>query len=439
MKLIGSLVCFLFVFATVTAQSNIKLDVFSGSNAYWLVVAVRNAGVDTASVQMKESNSHTWEALNLVSGWGYWTSGSSRALYFPISIRLTSVDGRQLTLPNIIPSASAGMVDTGVQYVSGPTPGSGTSTPRPTYAPATPEPTSAPTTGRHTSAPTTAKSTSAPATKAPTSAPATKAPTSAPATKAPTSAPATQAPTIAATAKPTTSGGCSGGMKLMVPLYTYPGATWDTVIASASVVPTVAIINPNSGPGSGPDSSFRTYMTKMRNAGVEMVGYVHTSYGARSISEVKAEIDIYASQFPLVVGIFLDEVSAASGQLSYYQQLYSYIMGMPGWKYDILNPGTVPVAGYANAATQIVTYESAASGFASSSNPSWASCNNKNQFAMITYGATSSSSMQSAISAAKSKGVYGWVYVTNTGATGATYNSLPSYYASMASYIASLN
>lgn len=462
MKIIGSLVCFLFVFATVTAQSNIKLDVFSGSNAYWLVVAVRNAGVDTASVQMKESNSHTWEALNLVSGWGYWTSGSSRALNFPISIRLTSVDGRQLTLPNIIPYASAGMVDTGVQYVSGPTPGSGTSTPRPTSAPATPKPTSAPTTGRHTSAPTTAKPTSAPATKAPTSTPATKAPTSAPATKAPTSTPATKAPTSAPatkaptsapatqapttapatkapTAKPTTSGGCSGGMKLMVPLYSYPGATWDTVIASASVVPTVAIINPNSGPGSGPDSSFRTYMTKMHNAGVEMVGYVHTSYGARSISEVKAEIDIYASQFPLVVGIFLDEVSAASGQLSYYQQLYSYIMGMPGWKYDILNPGTVPVAGYANAATQIVTYESAASGFASSSNPSWASCNNKNQFAMITYGATSSSSMQSAISAAKSKGVYGWVYVTNTGATGATYNSLPSYYASMASYIASLN
>jgi len=36
-------------------------------------------------------------------------------------------------------------------------------------------------------------------------------------------------------------------------------------------------------------------MTKLHNAGVEMIGYVHTSYGARSISDVKAEIDIYAS------------------------------------------------------------------------------------------------------------------------------------------------
>jgi len=203
-------------------------------------------------------------------------------------------------------------------------------------------------------------------------------------------------------------------------------------------VPTVAIINPNSGPGSGPDSTFSSYMPKLHNAGVEMVGYVHTSYGARAISDVKKEIDVYAQQFPLVVGIFLDEVSASKSQLSYYQELYSYIMGMPGWKYDILNPGAVPDAGYVNAATQIVTYESSTSGFANSQNPSYATCETKDKFAMITYGG-SSSTMQSAISAAKSKGYYGWVYVTDTGATGATYNSLPSFYTAEANYIASLN
>jgi 3D (Asp-Asp-Asp) domain-containing protein len=169
-----------------------------------------------------------------------------------------------------------------------------------------------------------------------------------------------------------------------------------------------------------------------------MVGYVHTSYGARAIADVKADIDVYAQQFPLLVGIFLDEVSDSSSQLSYYQELYSYIMAMPGWKYDIINPGTVPASGYTAAATQIVTYESTASGFANSQNPSFATSANKNMFAMITYGGTSSS-MQTAISAAKSKGYYGWVYVTDTGATGATYNSLPSFYAAEASYIASLN
>jgi len=100
--------------------------------------------------------------------------------------------------------------------------------------------------------------------------------------------------------------------------------------------------------------------------------------------------------------------------------------------------GAVPDAGYVNAATQIVTYESSTSGFANSQNPSYATCETKDKFAMITYGG-SSSTMQSAISAAKSKGYYGWVYVTDTGATGATYNSLPSFYTAEANYIASLN
>jgi len=222
----------------------------------------------------------------------------------------------------------------------------------------------------------------------------------------------------------------------LVPLYAYPGSTWDTVAASGGVVDTVAIINPDSGPGTGPDSSYTTYMAKLHSAGVEMVGYVHTSYGARAIADVKADIDVYATQFPLLVGIFLDEAATASSEISYYQQLYTYILGMPGWKYDVINPGAVPAAGYTAVATQIVAYESAASGFASSQNPSGVSCSNKNQYAMIVYSA-SSSAMESAVTSAVSKGYYGWVYATDGTASGNTYGTLPSYYAAMATYVAS--
>jgi len=221
-------------------------------------------------------------------------------------------------------------------------------------------------------------------------------------------------------------------------LYTYPGASWDTVAAGAKTVKTVAIINPNSGPGTGPDSTYTTYMNKLNAAGVDLIGYVHTSYGARSIADVKADIDIYASEFPLVKGIFLDEAGATASVLSYYQQLYTYIMGMPGWKYDVINPGTVPSAGYTSAATQIVSFEDESSKFSASAAPSGASCSNKNQYAVITYGA-SSSGMQSAVAAAKSKGYYGWVYVTDGAGGCCTYNALASYYASMVSYVASTN
>jgi len=216
-----------------------------------------------------------------------------------------------------------------------------------------------------------------------------------------------------------------------------PGSAWDTVAASGSLVPTVAIINPDSGPGSGPDSSYTSGMNTLANAGVDMVGYVHTSYGARAMADVKADVDVYAEKFPHVIGIFVDETATSSSDLSYYTELYEYIMSFPGYKYTILNPGAVPAAGYSAAATQIVTYEDTASGFASSQNPSGASCSNKDAYAVISYSASSASSMESVVQTAISKGYYGWVYATSGTLSGNTYGTLPSYYAQMASYIAS--
>jgi len=222
----------------------------------------------------------------------------------------------------------------------------------------------------------------------------------------------------------------------MVPLYTYPGASWDSVAAGAASTQTVAIINPNSGPGTGPDSSYNTYMAKLHAAGVEMIGYVHTSYGARAIADVKADIDQYAAEFPLLVGIFLDEAAATADQVPYYTQLYTYIMNLPGYKYDVINPGTVPTQGYLAASTQIVSFEDTAAKFAASADPSFASCSNKDHFSVIAYAASSTATMQSTLATAKSKGYYGWVYVTDGAAGGSTYNNLASYYVAQATYVA---
>lgn len=424
MKIIAPLLicCFL----ALSAAQSIQVDVFAGSNAWWLALAIRNAGVDTRTVQIQQAGSTSWETTTFQSGWGYFTySPNGRPLNFPISVQLTAVDNRVATIYNIIPSPSAGLVNTVLAYGGAVViPATGAPSIRPSSA-ATTAPKAA------TASPTTAP-------KAATTSPTTKAATAVPTAKAATAQPtakATGAPTIkAATTKPSTTG-CAAPMKLMVPLYTYPGASWDLVAASGRTVPTVAIINPNSGPGNGPDSSYNTYMTKLNNAGVEMVGYVHTLYGARDINLVKSEINIYATQFPLVVGIFLDEAAATDAQLPYYQQLYSYIMGMPGWKYDIINPGTIPTPGYLNAATQIVSFEDVHTKFAASATPSYASCNNKDKFAVITYGATSSG-MTSAVAAAKSKGYYGWFYITDGAGGCCTYNALTSYYASMATTVA---
>jgi len=229
-------------------------------------------------------------------------------------------------------------------------------------------------------------------------------------------------------------------------LYTYPGASWDNVVNGASKVPTIAIINPNSGPSaSGPDSAYNTYMTKLKNAGVEMVGYVYTSYGARSISDVQKDIDLYATKYPGVTGIFFDEASDATSQISFYTQAYNYVMSKSGYKHSILNPGVQPAQGYTSISSSIVVFEEAGSKLSSISFASWVTCapssaqkaGYKYKFAGIAH-STAAGSASSVLNAMKSKGI-GLVYVTDGAAGCCTYNELVSYYATEASNIATLN
>jgi len=229
-------------------------------------------------------------------------------------------------------------------------------------------------------------------------------------------------------------------------LYVYPGAAWDQVVAAANRgVQIIAIINPNSGPSNGPDSSYRTYMQKLANAGVEMVGYVHTLWGDRSLTTVKNEIDIYASQFPGVTGIFLDEASASASDVSYYTQVYNHIMSKSGYKHSILNPGTMPDQGYVPISSNIVIFEDAGSKLNPSRYPSWVKCapnasqkaGYKYKFSGIAH-STSQSGMASVISSMQNAGM-GLVYVTDGAGGCCTYNTLASYFSAQASAVDALN
>jgi len=236
----------------------------------------------------------------------------------------------------------------------------------------------------------------------------------------------------------------------MVPLYVYPGSAWDSVISAAeSGVPIVAIINPNSGPdASGPDSSYTTYMQKLTNAGVEMVGYVHTSYGDRAIADVNADIDTYASKYPGLKGIFIDEASASANEVSYYTQVYAHITSKSGYSNTILNPGTQPDEGYVAISTNIVVFEDVGSNWSGSSSsfPTWVKCapsasakaNYKYKFSSIAY-ATATNSVASIIASMQTSGM-GLVYVTDGAAGCCTYDSLASYFtSSLSSTVSSLN
>jgi len=405
-----SLVCALFLCASVSAQT-LKINAYSSSNNYWLAVTAIDGTATTSSIAISEGGS-TWTILPpVISGWGYWVysaTNSNTGFTFPLSFRLTSVNGDVVTINSAFSSFTGveQTADSATQYAATSTPAEATDVPiAATEAPIA-------------------------ATEAPIAA------TDAPVAATDTPIAATDAPVAVATAVPVTPATCTTKVKVMVPLYVYPGAAWDAVAAGASSVSTLAIINPNSGPASSPDSSYVTYMQKLSDAGVEMVGYVYTGYGTRAISAVKADIDTYATQYPLLKGIFLDEGAAGADMVSYYQALHDYILSMPGWTHDIVNPGIVPDSGYLAASTQIVSFENYGTSLVSAGVPSFAQCSNKDQFVAIVHTVVAAS-MEPIIDAVLSLDYFGYIYVTDGLGGCCTYNTLTTYYASMVAYIAS--
>lgn len=234
-------------------------------------------------------------------------------------------------------------------------------------------------------------------------------------------------------------------LQILVPLYVYPGSAWDALANAASKAHIIAIINPNSGPLSVVDSAYATYMTKLDDAGIQIVGYVHTSYGDRSLSDVQADVNTYATNYPLVRGIFFDEAANEAGKLEYYTQAYNFVMSKEGYRHVILNPGVQPDQGYLSISTNIVIFENYASSLATTSFDSWVTCAPnaaqkagwKYRFSGIAH--TASADIQANILASLADKGMGLVYVTDGAGGCCTYNELVSYFAEEASSVQALN
>jgi hypothetical protein len=84
----------------------------------------------------------------------------------------------------------------------------------------------------------------------------------------------------------------AGTVRVAVPAYYTPGPAWDHLIASA---PTVGMIvfNPASGPGTTTMASYTDAIARAQAAGIVVLGYVATDYGARPEADVTADINSY--------------------------------------------------------------------------------------------------------------------------------------------------
>jgi Spherulation-specific family 4 len=210
----------------------------------------------------------------------------------------------------------------------------------------------------------------------------------------------------------------------LVPLYSYPGQSWQTLAQAKEAypsVPVVAIINPVSGPGSYQDPNFVSGIQMLQSAGVTLVGYVATDFGALPLSQVEQEIYTY-SQYYSLSGIFFDQMASVSGYESYYSALSAYASSL-GYRITFGNPGTPVPASYIGTVSNIVIYEN--SGLPSANYLSSLGYP-KSDFSMISYGVSTldSSFVQSAVADVN------YLYVTD-GVFPNPHGSLSSYFSSL--------
>lgn len=136
----------------------------------------------------------------------------------------------------------------------------------------------------------------------------------------------------------------AGATNLLLPLYVYPSwqGWWNNIYAAIAANPDLefqVVVNPNSGPGGstpGYNSDYISGVTKLNSyPNVHTFGYVHTSYGSRSVADVNqdtsywANWNTYTAANISIHGIFFDEAPNWTGQqgsndVAYMTQITEY-------------------------------------------------------------------------------------------------------------------
>ncbi len=254
------------------------------------------------------------------------------------------------------------------------------------------------------------------------------------------------------------NGSCAR-LELLVPAYANPccddgPAMWADLetAAAAGTVKINVILNPASGPGTGPeiDPNYVNVgpvgpLLDVRAAGAVIYGYVSTSFADRPIGDAKADVDRYYTTAYWrgagiqVDGIFFDEMSSDLPDVGYYQELRDYVKAKDANARVIANPGQpgtqdtsggssgFTVMDYATAADVLVTFEGTASDYELAyTPPSWANALPASHFAHLIHEATGV--LYLALDLARTRKV-GMVYVTDDVFTLNPWDTLPSYFA----------
>jgi hypothetical protein len=222
-----------------------------------------------------------------------------------------------------------------------------------------------------------------------------------------------------------------GALRELVPAYFAPEGSpdpWHTMCEQESPGST-AIVNPNNGPVKREAKSYLAVMAYCHERGENVIGYVYTRYGRRSLRKVEKAISDYYSWYPTIQGIFLDEMAEQPSPKieAYYQALDSDVHARGGLV--VGNPGdTASTAWQLGDVDVVVTFEGSAAQFATYEPAPWVLHENPEQIANIVFAAASEAQMEAVCTQAQAQNA-GLIYVTNLPEQPNPYAALPSYFA----------
>jgi len=158
----------------------------------------------------------------------------------------------------------------------------------------------------------------------------------------------------------------------IVPAYFYPDDSanlWPAMCSAPSG--SIAVANPDSGPGTAYDPAYAEVIAACRAAGQRVIGYVHTSYGERSLEAVKADIDRFYAYYG-IQGVFLDEMSNDEADRDYYRRLDDHVKAKGAAQQVVGNPGAAAATNWQLAVTDVViVFENTAAAYDAWTAPAW--------------------------------------------------------------------
>ncbi|MFL5243061.1 MAG: protein kinase domain-containing protein [Gemmataceae bacterium] len=245
----------------------------------------------------------------------------------------------------------------------------------------------------------------------------------------------TAGPPIAAGADP-------ARLRLLAPAYFYPAGEglmqWNRLLESPAAAMTVAIANPESGPGKIADANYTKLFARAREKGVFVIGYVSTNYGKRLLHEVKEEVDRWIDFYPNIQGIFFDEQTSVADQVPYYAALYDHVRKVRGLQLVITNPGTVCAETYVSRpASDVACVAEVVKDFGQYRRPGWTDRYPLDRFAALLCSTPSAEQMKKLLLAMPDNRI-GYCYITDADEPN-PWNRLPTYWEAEVEAIQEIN